>query len=123
MQVDEHDLVLGNELTKIDRRSRLPDDGTRYLATSVLVHLGLDRIDDLLSVAQLERIEVAAEPVFDGGVGGALQHGVSETRNAQQVRDFEDGVLRAASRNRIDVADRLVGLEQSHEREAKSVLH
>ena len=88
VQIDEHDLVLGNELAKIDRRSRLANDGSRHLAARVLVHLGLNGIDDLLAVAQLERIEVAAEPVPMAG-SRPLEYAVPKPRNAEQVGHFQ----------------------------------
>jgi hypothetical protein len=44
-------------------------------------------------------------------------------RNPEQVRHLEDRVLRAPACDRVNVADRLVGFEQGHEREAKCVLH
>ena len=123
VQIDQHDLVLSNQLSEIEGRSRLADDAARDLAARVLVDLRLDRVDDLLAMAQLQRLEVAAEPVPDRRVGGPLEHAVPKPRNAEQVGHFEHRVLRSTPMDGVRPTDRLVGLEQGHEREPKGVLH
>src|SRR4051812_17562421 len=64
-----------------------------------------------------------AEPVLDGRIRGPLRDAIAKSRQIQQVRNFEDRVLRAASRRGVHVAHRLVGLEQGHESEAERVFH
>ena len=95
-QVDDHDAAVGDQLPEVDRGDRLADDLAGGPRGQVLVHLGLDRVDDLQAQARIERLEVGLEPVRDHGVAGLFQDLVCGSRGGTSSAGTSSTVCWAA---------------------------
>src|SRR5438132_12001872 len=87
------------------------------------MHLRLDRVDALLPQPRLQRVEIVIEPPLDARVTHLLEHASTEAAKGKQGWNLQDCVLAAATPPWVGPADRLIGLEQRHEREAEGVFH